>query len=299
MFEQGLADTQNIEPCRSGSQPDIVVPEDYDFRTANPQCVKDAVYQIDRECAASYVYLAKSAVEDRICAKSGEQIKLSAQEVLDCDKSSKGCIGGTANRPLLWGKRKGFITEECYNPEKQGECPANHLKTNACRAENSVYKVVDMCLAKGENDGIRKEIMTNGPVISQLSPYTDLLTYSEGIYHRTNDAFKYNGNHLVKVIGWESQPDGSYAWIVENTWGPSWGENGYARVAAKGDTALDFFALGLASYPTSMKQYYEQQEAMQAQREMTSEQVFTIGEEELVIDLDEAEEEVVVNSEEL
>ena len=61
-----------------------------------------------------------------------------------------------------------------------------------------------MCLAKGENDGIRKEIMTNGPVLSQLSPFTDFLTYSEGTYQRSQDSFKYNGSHIVKVIGWES-----------------------------------------------------------------------------------------------
>ncbi len=131
------------------------------------------------------MHATKSAVEDRVCSKTGELLSISAAEVLDCDKSSQGCKGGNANRPLLWGKRKGFISEECYAPETAGECPAEHLKTNACRLENEVYKVVDYCLAKGENDGIRKEILANGPVLSQLSPYTDFLTYKEGTYHRT------------------------------------------------------------------------------------------------------------------
>lgn len=45
-------------------------------------------------------------------------VKLSAKEVLDCDKSSDGCKGGTVNRALAWGKRKGFVPDECYEVPK-------------------------------------------------------------------------------------------------------------------------------------------------------------------------------------
>jgi len=66
--------------------------------------------------------------------------------------------------------------------------------------------VVDFCIAT-EADGIKKEIMTNGPVLAQLSPYTDMLTYSDGIYSRTNDAFKFQGSHVFKILGWEDSPE--------------------------------------------------------------------------------------------
>jgi len=60
-----------------------------------------------------------------------------------------------------------------------------------------------------------------------LSPYTDFLVYASGDYQRTNDAFKYNGNHIVKVFGWKKTADGSTAWLIENSWGDSWGEHGF------------------------------------------------------------------------
>ena len=107
-----------------------------------------------------------------------------------------------------------------------------------------------------EVDGLKKEIMTNGPVIGQISPYTDFLLYSNGVYQRTQEAFKYNGSHVVKVLGWERTPDGASAWIIENTWGASWGDNGYALYLSNGESALDFFGLGLAAYPNSMAEYY-------------------------------------------
>ena len=56
-----------------------------------------------------------------------------------------------------------------------------------------------------------------------MNPFTDMLTYSEGVYTRTQDAFRFPGNHIFKIVGWESTFDGGSAWIVENTWGQDWG----------------------------------------------------------------------------
>lgn len=102
--------------------------------------------------------------------------------------------------------------------------------------------------------------MTNGPVLGQLSPYTDMLTYSEGVYMRTNEAFKYQGNHIFKIVGWNSSPDGGSVWIVENVWGADWGENGYARIASSGETSLDFYALSFAVYPKTLAEYYKHEQ---------------------------------------
>ena len=94
---------------------------------------------------------------------------------------------------LNWGKRKGFIPESCYEYKgKKSECREDHLDTNECRVNNTFYRVIDFCLAQDET-GIKLEIMKNGPVISQMTIFTDFLTYKDGLYHRTEDAFKFNG----------------------------------------------------------------------------------------------------------
>lgn len=221
------------------------------------------------------------------------KVQLSAQEVIDCDKGTNGCSGGQVNKVLSWGKRRGFLPSSCYPlTGEQGECPEDHLHENSCRQTNTFYKVIDFCLAT-QVEGIKKEIMTNGPVLGQMTPYTDLLTFREGIYSRTNEAFKFNGNHIVKIIGWETTPDGASAWIIQNTWGTDWGEGGYAKIGSGGETMLDFYAIGFAVYPTTMAEYY----AAQQQQQMTQ----TISLEDLmgsdgaeIIDLDEQGEEVVV-----
>ena len=189
-------------------------------------------------------------------------MRLSAQEIVNCDKSNYHCNGGYVNRVLGWGKRKGFIPESCLPYEsKKGNCTEEDLMSNECRVNNTVYKIVDFCLAS-EEAGIKKEILKNGPVVAQMVIYTDFLTYKDGLYHRTEDAFRFNGQHIVKILGWDKNPDGAGDyWVIENVWGNDWGENGYVKVLA-GDksTQVDFFAIGLAVYPVTMAEYYELQE---------------------------------------
>lgn len=99
--------------------------------------------------------------------------------------------------------------------------------------------------------------MTNGPVIGGMTPNTDFLTYKDGVYQRTQEAFKFQGSHLVKIVGWETLPDNGAAWIVENQWGEDWGENGFAKIAmGQGDSTLDYYSLSVSVYPVTMAEYY-------------------------------------------
>lgn len=159
----------------------MAVPESYDWRDQYPNCAREFAPEIDKDCASSYVHTALSAVEDRICMGSEKIVRLSAQELIDCDKTTQGCKGGTINRALAWGKRKGYVPEECYEKDESSTCNAEKIQENECRQTQNFYKVVDYCLAN-EAEGVKKEIMTNGPVIGQLNPYTDFLPYSSGMY---------------------------------------------------------------------------------------------------------------------
>jgi len=70
-----------------------------------------------------------------------------------------------------------------------------------------------------------------------MVPYTDFLAYKEGSYHRTQEAFKFNGYHIVKIVGYSKSIDGNIEWIVENSWGKDWGEEGYVKmIGGRGDT---------------------------------------------------------------
>lgn len=43
---------------------------------------------------------------------------------------------------------------------------------------------------------------------------------------------RFNGGHAIKLIGWDSdEKTGQNYWIAENSWGESWGINGFVHIA--------------------------------------------------------------------
>lgn len=260
LMQNSIADSPNISPCKSKEDEEAIVPEKFDWREQYPACVQPVLVQ--GNCSASYAMSTLSTVADRMCQQSNKPVRLSAQEIISCDKSNYNCDGGYVTRTLNFGKRKGFIADEChpYVGEKE-EC--DDISENECRVSNSIYKVIDYCLAQ-EEEGIKREILKNGPVIGQMTIYTDILIYKDGVYHRTEDAFKFNGQQIVKIVGWDKTQDGQDFWIIENTWGSDWGEDGFIKILAQDkSTQVDFFAIGVSSYPMTMAEFYSMQEDLQ------------------------------------
>lgn len=93
-----------------------------------------------------------------------------------------------------------------------------------------------------------------------MLPFTDFLAYKEGSYHRTPESFKFNGYHLIKLIGWSKAMDGSTEWIAENSWGADWGSDGYVRIlGGRGDVGIDSYALGMSAMPYTVYEYMSMQ----------------------------------------
>merc|ERR1711941_16008 len=52
--------------------------------------------------------------------------------------------------------------------------------------------------------------------------------YKGGIYSEPDQG---EANHVITVTGWGKTDEGQKFWIVRNSWGTYWGENGYFRLA--------------------------------------------------------------------
>ncbi|PIC25506.1 hypothetical protein B9Z55_018410 [Caenorhabditis nigoni] len=74
---------------------------------------------------------------------------------------------------------------------------------------------------------IQTEIMTNGPVEGAFTMYEDIYKYKSGVYRHT--AGKLLGGHAIKIIGWGTQ-NGIPYWLIANSWGTNWGENGFFKM---------------------------------------------------------------------
>jgi hypothetical protein len=84
-------------------------------------------------------------------------------------------------------------------------------------------------------------IETIGPIATYFVVATDFFGYGGGIYRRTATATDVGG-HFMLVVGYD---DHQGCWIVKNSWGTGWGENGYCRIAY-GESQIDTYSkLGL------------------------------------------------------
>ena len=65
--------------------------------------------------------------------------------------------------------------------------------------------------------------------------YADFMSYSGGIYEHVTGGVR--GGHAVKIVGWGVEGGINY-WICANSWGTSWGEEGFFRIKM-GECGID------------------------------------------------------------
>jgi cathepsin B len=82
-----------------------------------------------------------------------------------------------------------LVDEECFAYDNQAwdaDCPTVEMQD--CER----HKIFDFCVLQKVED-IKREIMTNGPVITASQIYLDLLTYKEGVYQYIDGEKKFRG----------------------------------------------------------------------------------------------------------
>lgn len=92
--------------------------------------------------------------------------------------------------------------------------------------ENDKYFARSSYSIKGEED-IKREIMERGSISVSFMVYEDFMSYSEGVYQMASGDLL--GGHAVKMLGW-GVDSGTPYWTCMNSWGTSWGENGFFRI---------------------------------------------------------------------
>jgi len=198
------------------------IPESFDSREKWPTCVSKIYDQ--GSCGSCYAVSVATAFSMRYCIKKGlrEIIEFSPQNLVNC---LNGCEGEFPDVVWDYVKTNGITTDECLPYKgRRNSC------TNKCDNGNQKYKKYysgEVKFMEDENE-IKKEIMTNGPVTSMMLLYNDYYNYRNGIYsHGTNDDSI--GYHAIVIIGWGIENNVKY-WIIRDSYGNSRGEGGYMKI---------------------------------------------------------------------
>lgn len=169
-----------------------------------------------KACGSCWILSSVSNVE-WLLLKKGNKLELGTQPLVDC---LSGCAGGDPSDALDYLRDSGTAFEADY-PYKGYE--------GTCMPYTSIVEIDSWHrMYNTTNDLIKLFMYQNKhPVTTTMYVYGDFYSYSGGIYKHTTGS--YLGSKAVLIIGWGSEGGIDY-WICQNTWGPTWGDNGYFRI---------------------------------------------------------------------
>jgi len=182
--------------------------------------VKDQGY-----CGSCWAFSAAEQIESDAWRTLGVSTLLSPQQITSCDSTSYGCDGGWTENAYNYVKRAGGI-------ESNADYPYTSYQgvTGTCKATASKYIVgVDSYTTVNGETNMANYVKATGP----LSVCVDASTwnsYRGGIMSSCGRMV----NHCVQAVGVDATAGGY--WKVRNSWGTSWGESGYIRLAYGQDT---------------------------------------------------------------
>mmetsp|Transcript_19950 Transcript_19950/g.23129 ORF Transcript_19950/g.23129 Transcript_19950/m.23129 type:complete len:300 (-) Transcript_19950:46-945(-) len=180
-------------------------------------------------CGGCWAFGATEALSDRLAIASNGAINviLSPQYLLSCDESNFGCQGGDLHSAWMFLEYFGAVTEQCYPYTSSGGFSGYCKKSCSDGSEFKFYNAQSI-VETADIATIKTAVMTNGPVEASFDVYSDFMSYKEGIYQHTGEG-DVIGGHAVKIVGWGKQ-DNTEFWILANSWGTKWGEQGFFRM---------------------------------------------------------------------
>ncbi|KAJ4462473.1 putative thiol protease aleurain [Paratrimastix pyriformis] len=185
-------------------------------------------------CGSCWAFSATTVLSSRYYLATGSAWStLSSQDLVNCDHTcigsttscNNGCTGGTL--PGVWHylSETGAPSSKCIPYAGTERTCSSYCQDGTTRKNTT--RGTDALLTMDPHE-MKFLIYRDGPMQTTMRMYSDFAAYSSGIYkHRSGTN---QGGHAVTLIGWGSENGEDY-WLAQNSWGTSWGMNGFFKIS--------------------------------------------------------------------
>ena len=192
------------------------------------------------QCGSCWAFAATAEMEAYVKIYYGVDLDLSEQQVVSCNPYGAGCDGGWATAAYYIFQQRGAVLENCH-PYLQADPPqapceeADYKKYAWITGYNYISNDVNQI----------KAALQYGPVCTGIDGGAALESYGSGCFNVPGQVV----NHLVLIVGYDDRAcGGNGAWLIKNSWGPDFGEGGYAWIQ---------YGAGLTGQSVTQLQYAE------------------------------------------
>jgi len=181
------------------------------------------------QCGSCWAFSTTGGLEGAWQISSGQLTSMSEQQFVDCDTSSAGCNGGNMGSAFGWAEKQNVATESSYPyTAKDGSCKSS-FSTAIPKGGVTGYKSVGSLFSKATVAKLQSAVDLNPVSIAIEADQSSFQHYTGGVLSQNCGT---NLDHGVLVAGYDSSAG---YWLVKNSWGSSWGENGYIRLSQTGN----------------------------------------------------------------
>jgi len=218
----------------------FTVPDSVDWST------QGAVTGIKNQgsCGSCWSFSATGSTEGAVEIKTGQLTSLSEQQLVDCStaEGNQGCNGGLMDYAFEYMiKNKGMCSEAAY-PYKgvDGTCQ------KSCQIVSTISSYQDV--TANNEDALQAAVAQQPVSVAIEADKLGFQFYKTGVFSGICGTTL---DHGVLAVGYGAQNGKNY-WKVKNSWGASWGMNGYILLKRTGGQTKGQCGIAMdASYPVA------------------------------------------------
>jgi hypothetical protein len=259
-----LVREDTIQPLSIEPESQVIyeLPASFDWRNNNGDWV--TAVKTQGECGACTAFATLAAFETLVMLDAGNpapEVDLSEQYLVSCGPAGTrdgyaygGCIGNYSDYIADFLMGAGVPDETCFpyaagqdtgtEPPCAGACADAATRMKKIASWSYIAPQAGFYLPRPEQI---KAVLVNKPVPCGMFIYDDFKHYAGGIYEPVSGQESIGG-HLACIVGYD---DSQNCWIVKNSWGEGWGEDGFFRIGYDQTSGNSLTMFGLEALDVS------------------------------------------------